>query len=400
MATKQKVQLKKHNLNTKKNTSKLVLAGGMGISSAIFYSLAPLFIFFFDDNPLVILYPIFIATIQELMSFIVVSIRNGFEKWKAIQKQEIIWLNFTLIAPFFYALFVGIALSITDIFNKLKKLQVWILALVGVLAGPFTMALLMITALFLNDGTIGNIILNTAPIYCMILSHFILKQKINRVGLVSLIITSLFTFGMLINYFFIQPNITWKSIVGVCLAFIGAFIYAFESLISDYFLHNNKIKLTNYEIVSVKSFISFWAMLIIALPIATTIDKQPWYSGWAMFKTSFDSYHWIALLIYASGIIMGLGRLIYFRTIQLSSGTYALATQLTMLIWTPVLQILGNLLIPRINTEDLPWFYWLWTGLILIGLVLMTFNEEINAWFTKRKKPKKKQHHKKTSLPN
>gem|GEM_PF-1936995 len=29
---------------------------------------------------------------------------------------------------------------------------------------------------------------------------------------------------------------------------------------------------------------------------------------------------------------MGLGRLIYFRTIQLSSGTYALATQLTMLI--------------------------------------------------------------------
>jgi|GEM_PF-859373 len=70
------------------------------------------------------------------------------------------------------------------------------------------MALLMITSLFLNDGTIGNIILNTAPIYCMILSHFILKQKINHVGLVSLIITTLFTFGMLINYFFIAPNIT------------------------------------------------------------------------------------------------------------------------------------------------------------------------------------------------
>lgn len=393
MATKQKTKSKTHDLRTKKNKNNLILAGGLGISSAVFYSLSPLFIFFFDDNPLVILYPIFIATIQELMSFILVSIRNGLEEWKAIQKQEIIWLNFTLIVPFFYALGVGIYSTIVDIFSKLKKLQVWIVALVGVLAGPFTMALLMITSLFLNDGTIGNIILNTAPIYCMILSHFILKQKINRVGLVALIITTLFTFGMLINYFFFEPDVTWKSIVGVCLAFIGALIYAFESLVSDYFLHNKKVKLTNYEIVSVKSFVSFWAMLIIALPIAAAIEHQTWYSGWTMFKTTFDSYKWIALLIYASGIIMGLGRLIYFKTIQLSSGTYALATQLTMLIWTPVLQILGNLLIPRINTAKLPWFYWLWTALILIGLALMTFNEDINAWFLKQQRKTKKKKH-------
>jgi len=80
MPTKQKSSTKKNDLTTKKKTSKLVLAGGLGVSSAVFYSLAPLFIFFFDDNPLVILYPIFIATIQELMSFIVVSVRNGFEK--------------------------------------------------------------------------------------------------------------------------------------------------------------------------------------------------------------------------------------------------------------------------------------------------------------------------------
>lgn len=393
MPTRQKIEAKKHDLRTKRNKTKLVLAGGMGISSAVFYSLTPLFIFFFDDNPLTILYPIFIATIQELMSFIVVLMRNGIEKWKTMQQRLVIfWLNFTLIIPLLYFIFVGISITIVNIIDKLKNLQVWILALVGVLAGPFTMALLMITALFLNDGTIGNIILNTAPIYCMILSHFILKQKINRVGLVSLIITSLFTFGMLLNYFFFQPNIGWKSILGICLAFIGALIYAFESLISDYFLHNHKIKLTNYEIVSVKSFISFWAMLIIALPVATTIDKQPWYSGWTLFTTSFDSYGWIALLIYVSGIIMGLARLIYFRAIQLSSGTYALATQLTMLIWTPVLQILGNLLIPRIHTEDLPWFYWLWSGLILIGLFLMTFNEEINEWFIRQKKPKKNKH--------
>ncbi|MDQ7982716.1 MAG: DMT family transporter [Spiroplasma sp.] len=381
---------KKNDLTTKKRN--FVLAGGMGISSAIFYSLTPLFVFFFADNPLTILYPIFIATIQELMSFIVVAITIGFQKWKEIQKPAIYWLNYTIIIPIIYFIIMGISLAIKNLIIKLQNFQVWIVALVGVLAGPISMGLLMIAALFLNDGTIGNIILNTAPIYCMILSHFILKQKINRVGLSALIITTLFTFGMLLNYFFYE-TINWKAIVGVCLAFIAALMYAFESSISDYIFHHKKIKLTNYEVVSVKSFISFWVMLIIALPIAATIDVQPWYDGWTLFKTSFNLYGALALLIYVSGLVMGFGRLIYFRTIQLSTGTYALATQLTMLIWTPALQILGNLLIPKINTQDLPWFYWLWSCLILVGLFLMTFNEEINNWLLKR-------HNKKTSFNN
>ncbi|MBE4704040.1 hypothetical protein [Spiroplasma platyhelix] len=375
----------------KKNTNFLI-AGGFGISAAMFYSLTPLFVFFFASSSLPITYAIFLATIQEFMSFILVGIVIGFYHWKEIQTPKTYWMNYTLLIPFGYMFGVGIYSNFLDLINKLKNGRVWIMAAVGVLAGPISMSLLMIAALYLNDGTLNNVILNTAPIYCMILSRFVLKDKINNVGLIGIIITSLLTFGMLFNFFFIKDTIDWKAILGVGLSFIAALAYAIEGTVSDYFLHNNKLHLTNYEIVTVKSFVSFWIMLIIALPVASAIDSQPLYNGWTIFKTSFDAYGWQALLVYASGITMGTGRLLYFETVKLASGTYALATQLTMLIWTPVFQILGNLWIPEIHTDRLQWFYWLWAGLILLSLFIVTFNEDIYSWYLKHVKSKSKKH--------
>lgn len=367
----------------KKNNN--LFASTFGITSAMFYSLTPLFVFFFADNSAKIIYAVFLATIQELMSFLLVGLVTGFKQWKAIQSSKTYWMNYTLIIPFGYMIGVGSYSIVLNLIDKLKNIRVWILAGTGVLAGPISMALLMISVLFLNDGTLSNVILNTAPIYCMLLTRFILKNKINHVALVGIIITSLLTFGMVFNYFFMRATIDWRAIVGVTLSFIAALAYAFEGLVSDYFLHSNKIQLTNYEVVTIKSFVSFWVMLIIALPVASLIDIKPFYSGWEVFKTSFDSYGWQALLVYLSGILMGTGRLWFFKTVKLSSGTYALATQLTMLIWTPVFQILGNALIPGISTENLAWYYWLWSGLILVGLIIVTFNENINQWYLKRK---------------
>lgn len=373
----------------KKNNAFLT-ASGFGVSAAMFYSITPLFVFFFADSSMKITFAIFLATIQELMSFLLVGIVIGFQKWKAIQSKKTYWMNYTLLIPLGYMLGMGIYSNIVDLMIKLRNIRVWIMAAVGLLAGPISMALLMIAALYLNDGTLGNVILNTSPIYCMILSRFILKERINRVGLIGVVITSLLTFGMVFNYFFIQPAINWKLITGVILSFIAALAYAAEGTVSDYFLHSNKLTLSNYEVVTVKSFVSFWIMLIIALPVAAVIDKQPFYTGWETFKISFDVYGWEALLVYLSGITMGTGRLLYFETVKLASGTYALATQLTMLIWTPVFQVLGNLLIPEIHTDQLAWYYWLWAGLILISLTGVTFNEQINQWLIKKKKPKPK----------
>lgn len=376
----------------KKNNNNFLIAGGIGVTSAMFYSITPLFVFFFASTALPITYAIFLATIQEFMSFILVGTVIGFNKWRAIQTPKIRWMNYTLILPAGYMLGMGIYLNVLDLMSKLKNARVWIMAATGLLAGPISMALLMISALYMNDGTLNNVILNTAPIYCMILSRFFLKDKINNVGLIGIIITSLLTFGMLFNYFFMKDTIDWKLITGVILAFIAALAYAMEGTVSDYFLHNNKLKLTNYEIVSVKSFVSFWIMLIVALPIASAIDKQPFYNGWTVFKTSFDLYGALALLVYLSGITMGTGRLLYFETVKLASGTYALATQLTMLIWTPVFQILGNLWIPEIHTDRLAWYYWLWASLILVSLAVVTFNEKIYNWYLQHRKNKPKKH--------
>lgn len=376
--------------NNIKINNNFLLAGGFGVGAAMFYSITPLFVFFFADATMKITYAIFLATTQELMSFLLVSIVVGFYKWRDMQTKKNNWMNYTLIIPFGYMFGVGIYSNILDLFSKLKNLRVWIMTAVGLMAGPISMSLLMISALYMNDGTLNNVILNTSPIYCMILSRFILKEKINKVGLVGVIITSLLTFGMLFNYFFIQPDINWKLILGVILSFIAALAYAFEGTVSDYFLHSKKIQLTNYEIVTIKSFVGFWVMLLIALPVASAIDKEPLYRGWTLFKVSFDVFGWEALLVYLSGLTMGTGRMLYFHTVKLASGTYALATQLTMLIWTPIFQILGNLWIPEIHTDRLHWFYWLWAGLILISLIIVTFNEHINKWYLLHFKQKKK----------
>lgn len=380
----------------KKNNNNILIGGGLGVTAAMFYSITPLFVFFFASTALPITYAIFLATIQELMSFILVGIVIGFYHWKEIQTPKIRWMNYTLLLPFGYMFGVGIYSNTLDLFSKLKNSRVWIMAATGLLAGPVSMSLLMISALYMNDGTLNNVILNTAPIYCMILSRFFLKQKINNVGLIGIIITSLLTFGMLFNYFFMKDTINWKLIIGVILAFIAALFYAMEGTVSDYFLHNKKLNLTNYEIVTVKSFISFWIMLIVALPIGAAIDKQPFYTGWEVFKTSFDLHGALALLIYLSGITMGTGRLLYFETVKLVSGTYALATQLTMLLWTPILQILGNLWIPEIHTDQLAWYYWFWASLILVSLIFVTFNNHIYDWYLKhvKSKPKKAKKHK------
>ncbi|AHF57995.1 DMT family transporter [Spiroplasma eriocheiris] len=374
--------------NLEQSKSHMFAASIFGVTSAIFYSLTPLFVFFFaGDNSTKITYAIFLATIQELMSFLLVAFATGFLEWKSLihNNHKFKNLTYTLVLPFGYMCGVGLYSSIKNLILKLKHLRVWIMAGVGLLAGPISMALLMIAALFLNDGTLGNVILNTAPIYCMIISRVVLKEKINRFGLVGILITTLFTFGMLFNYFFMKEQINWKLIAGVLLSFVAALCYAFEGTISDYFLHSNKIQLSNYEVVSVKSFISFWTMLIIALPIASAIDNQPGYQGWVVFKSSFDLYGWQAILVYVSGIVMGTGRLMYFETVKLSNGTYALATQLTMLIWTPVLQILGNTFISEINVDKLQWYYWVWSALILLGLVIITFNENLNSYYNRWK---------------
>lgn len=362
------------------------MAGGVGVLGAIFYSLTPLFVFFFKGSQIETIYAIFLATIQELMSFVLVAIIIGFQKWKEQLDQKNKWMNYTVIIPGGYIVFMGLYSATRNVINKLRHAQIWIMSLVGLLAGPISMALLMISALYLNDGTLGNIILNTAPIYCMILSRFILKDKINKTALVGIIITSLFTFGMLFNYFFIRSEYNWKLIMGVCLSFVAALCYAFEGLVSDYFLHNDKVSLNNEEVVIIKSFFSFWVMLIIALPVISVIDTQPAYTGWKLFKTSFDEFGWVAILAYLSGIVMGTGRLCFFKTVHLSTGTYALATQLTMLIWTPVLQIIGNALIPKIETDPLAWYYWVWSGAILLSLTLVTFNQQINTWYLKKKR--------------
>lgn len=366
-----------------------LMAGGIGVLAAMFYSITPLFVFFFKGSGMNEIYAIFLATIQELMSFVLVAVAVGFQKWKDKMDQYNKWWSYTLIVPAGYMVVMGFYSSIINIVNKLRHAQVWIMSLVGLLAGPISMALLMVSALYLNDGTLGNIILNTAPIYCMILSRFILKDKINKTALVGIIITSLFTFGMLFNYFFIHRTYNVKLILGVCLSFIAALCYAFEGLVSDYFLHNDKISLTNYEVVMIKSFVSFWVMLIVALPIISVIKSQPAYTGWEIFKTSFEKFGWVAILAYLSGLIMGTGRLLFFKTVHLSTGTYALATQLTMLIWTPVLQIIGNALIPKIETDPLAWYYWVWSAAILLSLTLVTFNQQINKWYLQKKSQRK-----------
>lgn len=379
-----------------KKNNNFLIASGFGISAAMFYSITPLFVFFFAEASLRTTYAIFLATIQELMSFLLVGLAVGFYKWRDIQTKKITWMNYTLILPFGYMLGMGIYSNFLDLIDKLKNIRVWLMAAVGLMAGPVAMSLLMISALYMNDGTLNNVILNTSPIYCMVLSRFFLKQKINKVGLIGISITSILTFGMLFNYFFIQPEINWKLILGVILAFIAALAYAFEGTVSDYFLHNKKLYLTNYEIVTVKSFVSFWIMLLIGLPIASAIDKEPLYNGWKTFKTSFDEFGWQGILIYLSGLTMGTGRMFYFHTVKLASGTYALATQLTMLIWTPIFQTLGNLWIPGIQTDKLHWFYWLWAALILVSLIIVTFNVQIYQCYLKNVDNKKQRKKKKS----
>lgn len=349
-----------------------------GIISALFYSITPLFIFFFLDNIFItIIYSILLIIWQEFISWIFIIVIYKYQKITFFlnKKYSLYWI----IINFYIWIWIEIKFFFKFFLQKIKNKDIWILGIIGIISGPFSMILILLSEILLNkNATLSNILINTSPIYCLLITKSIFKEKISNFEIFSLFLIFFCIIGMIIQYSILE-SITTKKIIGIILAILTAILFAIEGLLSDYWMHNNMhiYQFNDQKIVLIKSFFSWTTMLFLILPLILTINYKLNIYDWQNIKLYINNFHKKILLILISSIIFAIGRFLFFKSINLTNSVYGLMTQFTMLLWTPILQWLFNKFFPKINIEIIKWYYWLWTILILFGLLLLIFNKQI-----------------------
>ncbi|WP_381414985.1 hypothetical protein NPX79_03120 [Spiroplasma endosymbiont of Anurida maritima] len=381
-------------LNRSYKSKDIIFGNFFGISAGFFYSLSPLFIFFFTVDPsTAFIFAFIIAIFQEFMSWILTVFLYGFEKgikrFKEKDKLFVI-LIFSGIGILIFAFIYGIIKSIKDLVGNMRYKSSWIMMFVGLLSGPISMAFLMVAIPFLNNSSeLSNSILNTAPIYCLLAARILFKDKLTNVSLVAILFTTLFTVGMILNYIFVSDiNIT-NLFIGMALGLAGALLYALEGVVGDYLINTKKVHaLTTKELITLKGFTGTILMLVIVTPLASLIDGQNITFGWNVLGKTFGSKPVEVIMLFLAGMANAVARVFFYKSVKKTNGTFTLSALLTMLLWTPILQMIGNAFLSDINISAIPWFYWIWATLIFAGLTVLTFSSYIQKYLdSKFKKP-------------
>ncbi|CDF58617.1 DMT family transporter [Thermobrachium celere] len=174
----------------------------------------------------------------------------------------------------------------------LKKDDFIFLLLEGILCIPISMALLQLSVYFTKAST-AAVMMSINPIFMIILSHFILNERINKKTIVAMIISFV---GVL---FIFNPLKLSYDIKGMLIALLAAATFSLYSVLSK-----KRISIYGGYIFNFFSFLLGDIVLLILL----LIFKVPILQG--------ISYKNIPILLYMGIFITGLGYLCYLYAIE------------------------------------------------------------------------------------
>lgn len=345
------------------------------VASAFMYSLAPLLIIFLDSTPL---NSFILATMQEFVSWILITVVTV-QPWKFLR--QMVKNGKTIIGA--------------------------IIIVAGIFGGPIAQTLYILSIqMAAQMSTVATVLVNVAPIFAALLSRLLLDERLSFVAWSGLFLTCLAVIGLVIWQIIMEGTIVeespdpdnlspiMKAAWAVILSILTAVLYAVESTILHFAMSKSTKKISEKDALVLKSFSSSLIMLIIVLPIASWLSGGHGYEGWVQFQV-FSKYRWLAFLfIMISSFAVAIGRILYFRSIKILNASYGMSGQLAMLLWTPLLSImifgiykLTDFNFGIIQSNELhnqienlyyaaqQWVYYLFLIPILLGLILLLFNE-------------------------
>lgn len=368
------MSLQKFNVHFTKQ--ELLTGTGIGVISAFMYSLAPLLIIFLDTRAL---NSFILATMQEFVSWILVVCLTN----KPLKFLKQIWKN-------------------------TKSMLGMIVIIAGIFGGPIAQVLYILSIqLAAQMSATATVLVNIAPIFTALLSRLLLEERLSFIAWTGLLLTSLAVIGLVIWQIITEFNKTilspdpsdiqpWvKATWAIILSLLTAILYAIESTILHFAMSKSKNKIDEKDALILKAFSSSWIMLIFVLPIVSVIGGGYGYEGWVQFRIFGELKGLTFLFIIISSFAIAIGRILFFRSIKILNGSYGIAAQLAMLLWTPLLSlaIFGlykvtncNFGIIQSNILDMQikdlylgatqWEYYVFLVPVLIGLILLLFNEK------------------------
>jgi drug/metabolite transporter (DMT)-like permease len=183
---------------------------------------------------------------------------------------------------------------------------------VGLLGIVVSMTLYQLAVVFAMASTVA-IIVSANPIFVIPFAHFLLKEKLTKRTLVSLVI-SVMGILCILNPFNLNPDAK-----GIVLAILSTISFALYSVMGKKrSARYGSIVLTCFSFLA-GSLIMLVYMLISHLPILPVSDNEIFRLLWAIpLVDGIDSGN-IVTLIYMGVVVSGLGFLLYFLAMEKTS---------------------------------------------------------------------------------
>lgn len=351
-----------------------------GVFSAMLYSLAPMLIIFLPNQDSSFNLSSFVlVTIQEIISWIVVI---------CLARKPLKFIKQT--------------------FKENKNVLSLVIIVAGVFGGPIAQVLYVLSIkLVAQMSNTATVLVNIAPIFTALLSRLLLDERLSFIAWTGLVISSLAVIGLVIWQLVIEFEKTaqtghedipprWvQAVWAIILSLLTAILYAIESAVLYFAMKKSKKNISEKEALLLKSFSSSIVMLLVVLPSVSWLSDGYGYEGWETFKILGSFKGLSFLFVSISSLAIAFGRIFYFKTVKILNASYGLASQLAMLIWTPLFslsfygiyiffdknfgiihsRILEDILM-ELYSASTQWVYYVFLIPIFSGLILLIFNEK------------------------
>ena len=238
-------------------------------------------------------------------------------------------------------------------------------------------------AVVLTSSTYGIILTSLYPLFSIILSYIILKEKdINNFFIFGAILTiSSGILFVLLPILFANNNQTWdtKKIVGVICGMLSAFMWAIEGIFIKIGF-NNKTNLNQKEIIFTRTFFSTITTFILFLPLSIIMDGKINNVYTKIFPLFFMDWK-VMLILFGISINLIILRITHTTSLKFLTPRIVSIIDSNNILIPPIIAIIFSQIsgLEYYKDEQIIWWAFFLILPILLGVFLTIYSKRVNT---------------------